>query len=112
MGDKRKNSSLVNQPVVNSVECKFKAIGNAELIENIMQVVLYGLFADEELFADFSVAKSLSDKLNDFFFTIAEQRLLATLVGFCGFLEGIDHFGGHTVVEPDFSIENFANAFH
>ena len=62
---------------MDGVEGQFQAVGNAKLIENIVQMILYGLFADEQLFADFLVAVSLGHKLHDFFFAVAQQRLFA-----------------------------------
>ena len=101
---------LIDQPVMDSVERQFEAVGNAELVKDIVEVVLYGLFADEELFADFAIAEALGDELNDFLFAFAEEGLFAALAGLGGFLEGVDHFGGHTVIEPDFAIVDLANA--
>ena len=101
---------LLDQAMVDGVEGEFEAVGNAEFVENIVQVILYGLFADEELFADFAVAEALGDQLNDFFFAIAEQRLFAARAGFGGLLEGVDHFGGHAIVQPDFAVVDFADA--
>ncbi len=43
---------------MNRVECEFQPVGDAELIKDVMQVIFYGLLADEQLFADFAVAKS------------------------------------------------------
>ena len=63
---------LVYKPVVNCIQGEFEAVGDAELIENIVQVVFHGLFGDEELFSDFLVAEALGDELDDFFFAVAE----------------------------------------
>ena len=68
---------LVDQAVVDGVEGKLQAVGNAELIEDVVQVILDGLLADEELFADFLVAVALRDQLDDLLFAVAEQRLIA-----------------------------------
>jgi len=73
------DSGLVNQAMVNGVEGQFQAIGNTELVENIVEVIFHRLFADEQFFAYFAIAKSLRDKLHDFFFAITEQGLLAAL---------------------------------
>jgi hypothetical protein len=66
---------LVDQAMVNGVESQLKAVGNAELVEDIVQVIFYGLFADEQFFADLFVAVALCDQLHDFFFAVAQQRL-------------------------------------
>src|ERR1700676_2914020 len=63
--------------MVNGIQSKFEAIGNTELIENVVQVILDCLLADKELFADFFVAVALRDQLNDLLLPIAEQRFFA-----------------------------------
>ena len=107
-----KHLRLINQPVVDGVQREFKAVGDAEFVEDIVQVVLDGLFGDEELFAYFLVAKTLRDELHDFFFAVAEQRLFAARPGFGGLRERLHHLGGHAVIEPDFSGMHAMNAFH
>ena len=98
---------------MDGVEGKFQAVGNAELVEDIVQVILYGLFADEELFADFLVAVSLRDQLHDFFFAVAEQRLFAARAADSeDFLKRLHDFRGHAIVEPDFAAVNFVDAPH
>ena len=72
---------LIDEAVVDGVESEFEAIGNAKLVENIVQVIFYGLLADEKFFADFLVAETLGDELNDFFFAVAEERLFAARAG-------------------------------
>ena len=52
--------------MVDGVEGQFEAVGNAELVEDIVEVILYGLLADEELFADFAIAEALRDELRRF----------------------------------------------
>ena len=68
---------LVDQSVVDGVQREFEAVGDAELVENIVEMILDGLLGDEKFFADFLVAESLRDELHDFFFAVAEQRLFA-----------------------------------
>jgi hypothetical protein len=70
------------------------------------------LLGDEKFFADFLVAETLGDELDDFFFAIAEQRLFAARTGFAGFREGFHDFGGHAIVEPDFAGVHAVNAFY
>ena len=55
----RAASGLVNQAVVDGVEGQLQAVGDAELVEDVVQVVLDGLFADKEFLADFLVAITL-----------------------------------------------------
>jgi hypothetical protein len=52
---------LIDQAVVDGVKGQFQAVGDTKFIENIVQVILYGLLADEQLFADFLVAVALGD---------------------------------------------------
>ena len=103
---------LVDEAVVDGVESEFEAIGNAKLIENIVQVIFYGLLADEKFFADFLVAEALSDELDDFFFAIAEKRLFAARAGLGRFRESFHDFGGHAIVEPDFACMNAVDTFN
>src|SRR5579871_2769300 len=107
---RKKILGLFDQAVMDRVKRKFEAIGNTELIENIVEVVFHRLFADEKFFADFAVAEALGHKLDDFFFALAEQRLFAALAGFRRLFERFHYFGRHAVIEPDFAIVNLANA--
>src|SRR2546430_14921813 len=68
---------LVYKPVMNRVQRQFEAVGDAELVKNIVQMVFYRLFGDEKFFADFLVPEALCNKLNDLFLSVAEQRLFA-----------------------------------
>ena len=63
--------------MVDGVQREFQAVGNAELVEDIVQVIFYRLLADEKFFADLLVAVTLRHQLHDFFFAVAEQRLFA-----------------------------------
>src|ERR1700722_19023521 len=67
---KKTELRLVDQAVMDGVEREFEAIGNTEFVEDVVEVVFDGLLADEELFADFLVAETLSDELHNFFFAI------------------------------------------
>ena len=103
---------LVYESVVNGVQGQFEAVGDAELVENVVQMIFYGLLGDEKLFADFLVAETLRDELNNFFFAVAEQRLFAARTGFAGFRKRLHDFGGHAVVVPDFAGVHAMNTFH
>ena len=103
---------MINQSVVNGIQREFEAVGDPKLIEDIVQMVFDGLFGDEKFFADFLVAEALSDKLHDFLFAVAEQRLLAARAGFRGFGKSLHDLGGHAVIEPDFAGMHAVNAFH
>src|SRR5579863_3749333 len=103
---------LVDEAMMDGVESEFKAIGDAKLVEDVVQVIFYGLLADEKFFADFLVAEALGNELNDFFFAVAEERLFAARAGLGRFRESLHDFGGHAIVEPDFAGMNAMNAFH
>jgi len=103
---------LVDQPVVNGVQRQFEAVGDTEFVEDVVEMVFDGLLGDEKFFADFLVAEALRDELNNFFFAVAEQRLLAARAGFAGLREGLHDFGGHAVVEPDFAGVHAMNTLH
>src|SRR6267142_939250 len=103
---------LVDQSVVDCVQREFQAVVDPELVENIVEMVLDGLFGDEKFLADFLVAESLRDKLHNFFFAVAEQRLLAARPGFGGLRKRFHHLGSHAVVEPDFSGVHAMNTLH
>ena len=59
--------------MVDGVQSEFKAVGNAELVEDIVQMVFDGLLADEEFFSNFFIAEALSDMLDYFLFAVGEQ---------------------------------------
>ena len=84
--------------MVNRVQSKFQTVGNSEFVKYVMQMILDGLLADEQLFADFAISKTLRHKLHDFFFAVAQKRLFAALTGLGRLLEGINHFRRHAVI--------------
>jgi hypothetical protein len=77
-----------------------------------VQVIFYGLLADEKFFSDFLVAEALGDELDDFFFAVAEERFFAARSGLGGFRERFHDFGGHAVVEPDLAGVNAMDALY
>jgi hypothetical protein len=107
-----KHLRLINQPMMNGIQRQFEAVGDTELVEDVMQMVLDGLFGDEELFADFLVAEALRDELHDFFLAVAKQWLFAARAGLAGFGKRFHDLGGHAVVEPDFTGMHAMNTFH
>jgi hypothetical protein len=111
-GSRREVLRLIYKPVVNGVESELEAVGDAELVKDVVQMVFDGLLGDKKFFADFFVAETLGDELDDFLFAVAEQRLFAARTGFAGFREGLHDFGGHAIVEPDFSGVDAMNAFY
>jgi hypothetical protein len=98
--------------MMNRVQSQLEAVGDAEFVKDVVEMVLDGLLADEELFADFFVAEALSDELDDFLFAVAEQGLFAARAGFGGLGEGFQDLGGHAVIEPDFAGVDAVNAFY
>ena len=103
---------VVDQAVVDGVEGQFQTVGNTKFIEDVVQVILDGLFGDEKFFADFLIAETLSNELDYFFFAIGEERLLAARAGLGRFRKSFHDFGGHAIVEPDFSRVNAMNALY
>src|SRR5215470_13701709 len=103
---------LIDQAMVNGVEREFEAVGHAEFVEDVVEMIFDSLFGDEKLFPDFLVAEALSDKLNDFFFAVAEQRFFSARASFGRLRESLHYFGSHTIVEPDFASVNAMNAFN
>src|SRR5690348_2894066 len=75
-------------------------------------MIFYGLLADKEFFADFLVAETLGNELDDLFFAVAEERLFATGAGLGGFRESLHDFRGHAVIEPDFAGVHAMDAFN
>ena len=55
-----RKSGLIDKAMVDGVEGQFEAVGDAELIEDVVQVIFHRLFADEEFLSDFAVAEALS----------------------------------------------------
>src|SRR5271165_2721759 len=92
---------LVDQAMMDRVEGQLQAVGNSQLVEDVVQVVLYGLLRDEELLADFLIAKTLRHQLHDFLFTIREEWLLSTRSRLRRLRESFHNLGGHAIVEPD-----------
>ena len=94
------------------VERQFEAVRNAELVKDVAQVMLYGRLANQELFANFFVLKTLGDELNDFHLAVAEERLFTTRTGFGRCRKGIDHFGGHAAIQPNSTSMHAMYAFY
>jgi len=103
---------LVYEPVMYRIQREFEAVRDAELVENVVQMIFYGLLGDEKFFANFLVAETLRDELDDFLFAVAEQRLFAARPGFAGLRERLHDFGGHAIVEPNFAGMHAMNAFY
>lgn len=50
---------VINQPMMNGVKSQFEAVRDAELVENIVKMVLDSLLRDEKFFSNFLVAETL-----------------------------------------------------
>ena len=48
-----------DQPVMDCVESQFKAVGNAKLVKNVVQMIFDRLLTDKELLADLATAEAL-----------------------------------------------------
>src|SRR2546429_9463865 len=68
---------LVYKPVMNRVQRQFEAVGDAELVKNIVQMGFYRFVGGEKFFADFLVSEALGNKLNDLFLSVPEHRAFA-----------------------------------
>src|ERR1700726_1004344 len=91
---------FVDQAVMDCIEYLFEAVGNAEFVKDFVQMIFYGVLADEEFFADYFVLKTASDMLNDLYFAVAEKRLFTSHIGFGRCRKCVDQLGGHVAIEP------------
>src|SRR5437016_14356100 len=93
------------QSLMNGVERQLQPVRDAQLVEDIVEMVLDGLFADEHLLGHFLVFIALSNQLYYLAFTLAEGRSLAGLPGTAADLTGrgeLPHDGRSGVrVQPD-----------
>src|SRR4051794_39038423 len=62
------------EALVNSVERQFQAVGNPEFVEDVVQVVLHRLFANEHLLGHFLVLVTLRYQADDLAFALAQRR--------------------------------------
>src|SRR5690242_8418012 len=73
-------------------------------------MILDRLFADEKFLADLFVAVTLSHKLHDLFFTVAEQGFVAPDAALGTLGEGAHNLSRHAIVEPDFAAKHAVDA--
>ena len=69
---------------MNGIESQLQPIRDAQLIEDIMQMVLDGLLADKHLLRHLFVLIPLGDQRDDFTFAGGERAALAALAAGCG----------------------------
>src|SRR5450755_285143 len=72
-----KTLGVVDKPVVDGVQRELQAIRDAQLVEDVVQVIFYRLLGNKKFLADFLVAEALRHQLDNLFFAIAQQRLFA-----------------------------------
>ena len=65
------------QVVVDGVERQFQAVGNSQLIEDVVQVVLHRLLTDEHLLGHLFVLETLRHQRHDFPLALAERGAFA-----------------------------------
>ncbi len=58
------------------VKREFQAVRDAEFIEDIVQMILHGLLADEHPLGDFLVLETLRHQNHDLAFAVAQSRAL------------------------------------
>jgi len=51
---------VFDQAVVNGIKSKFQPVGDSQLVEDVVQMIFNGLFANEEFFPDLFVPITLS----------------------------------------------------
>src|SRR5207237_3264015 len=60
--------------LVDGVERQLQPVGNAQLVEDVVKVVLHRLLADEHLLGHFLILESLRDQHHDLTLALAERR--------------------------------------
>ena len=60
--------------LVDGEKSQLQAVGNAELVKDVVQVVLDGLLADEHALGDFLVFEALRNQLDDLLFPLTQRR--------------------------------------
>ena len=60
--------------LVNRVQRKFQTVRNAELVEDVVQMVLNRLLADEHLLRHFAILVALRHQAHDLALALAERR--------------------------------------
>lgn len=50
---------LIDQPVIDCIKSQFKAVKNAKLVKDVVQVIFDCLLTDKEFLADLAIAEAL-----------------------------------------------------
>src|SRR3970040_105629 len=98
------------QAVLKSVEGQFQAVGDAELVEDGRQVVLDGLFADEQLLRDVPVLVALHYQFDDFHLARRKLALAVALAFRCQASKGRQNRLSEAPVQPDLPLIHLAQA--
>jgi hypothetical protein len=59
---------MERHPIIGRIEGQIVTVENAELTEDVTEMALYGLFADEKFSSNLLVAARLRDEVDDFLF--------------------------------------------
>ena len=70
---------------MNRVQREFQPVGNAELVEDVVKMVLNRLLADEHLLSHFAVLVALRYQAYDLALALAERRPFAPLARRAGY---------------------------
>jgi hypothetical protein len=97
--------------MVNGVEGKLKPVGHAKFVEDVVQVILDRLLADQHLLGHLPVLEALGDEVDDFALAPAERgardrgrRLLWRRRGFLVGHEPADDGGGGAGIVPGWAV--------
>ena len=60
--------------VVNSVQRQLEPVGDAQLVEHVVKMILHRLLGNEHLFGDFLIFVALRDQNDNFAFALAQLR--------------------------------------
>src|SRR5581483_791650 len=104
-------AGFFKQAVVHAVECEFEAVGDAEFVVNLTQVVLDDLLGSADFLGDVLVLHALGYAGNDLELFLAEARLVARShkLGSLGAIS-LDDPVHAAIIEPCFAGMHFADA--
>jgi hypothetical protein len=67
---------LFGQSLVNGIKSEFQAVGDSQLVDNVMQTRIDRHLGDEKFFPDLFIPVTLRHQLHDRSFGIAQQPLI------------------------------------
>ena len=104
---------VLMQLVVEAVEGELEAIGNAQLVVDLAQIVFDDLLGGTELVGDFLIALALGDAGDDEHLLLVEAGLIARVIHVAGLgAIGFDNPGDGLIVDPGFAGGDFAHALN